>query len=265
MTLALIAGRGRLPELVAEAEHARVCVPAWAGSSLAGGEPFHIERFGSLLSRLRGDGVERVCLAGAVDRPPFDPARIDAETEPMIPRMMAAAGRGDDGALRVIVELIEEAGMRVVAPHEVRPDLLPPEGPLVGAPTETDRADADRAAEILAATGRLDIGQGCVVAQGLCLAVEALPGTDFMLRTLAGDLGGKRPDPSRGGGVLLKAPKPGQDMRVDMPAIGPDTVRAAASAGLAGIVVAAGAVLVLDREKVEAEAARAGLFVWARA
>ena len=143
--------------------------------------------------------------------------------------------------------IFEEAGLTVRAPQEVRPDLLPPEGVLEGEVSDVARRDAERAAEVLRALGAADVGQACVVAQGRCLAVEALPGTDHMLGVVAG-LGSRRPDPGGGRGLVMKAPKPGQDRRVDLPAIGPETIRGAAEAGLGGVVVEAGGVLALDLE-----------------
>ncbi|MEZ5885126.1 MAG: LpxI family protein, partial [Paracoccaceae bacterium] len=101
------------------------------------------------------------------------------------------------------------------------------------------------------------------VAQGLCLAVEALPGTDAML-DFAALHQGLRPDPAGARGVFYKAPKPGQDRRIDLPAIGPQTVARAAAAGLAGIAWEAGGVLLLGREKTLAAAQEAGLFLWSR-
>ena len=138
-------------------------------------------------------------------------------------------------------------------------------GILVGEPTAADIADADRAAKIVEGLGALDLGQGAVVAQGLCLAVETLPGTDAMLAFAALHDPALRPNPKGARGVLYKAPKPGQDRRIDLPAIGPETVAGAARAGLAGIAWEAGGVLLLDRDATVAAAAAAGLFLWSRA
>ena len=165
--------------------------------------------------------------------------------------------------MRAAVAIFEEAGLRVVAPHEIRPDLLPPEGVLEGEVSKEARRDAERAAAILDALGAADVGQACVVAQGQCLAVEALPGTDHMLGVVAG-LGARRPDPAGGRGVLMKAAKRGQDRRVDLPAIGPETIREAAQANLAGVVIEAGGVLALDLVATRKAAREAELFLWVR-
>ena len=132
-----------------------------------------------------------------------------------------------------------------------------------GALTPVDERDAERAAVIVSALGRVDVGQGAVVQQGLCLAVEALPGTDAMLAGIAG-LGALRPDAARGRGVFFKAPKPSQDRRIDLPTIGPETVARVAEAGLGGIAWEAGGVITLDLPDMRRRAGDAGLFLWAR-
>ena len=126
---------------------------------------------------------------------------------------------------------------------------------------ETDKA---RAAAIAEALGRVDVGQGCVVVQGLCLATETLTGTDAMLASLSAIPDTLRPNPKQGRGLLYKAPKPTQDRRIDLPTIGPATVHAVARAGLGGIVWQAGGVICLDRSEMIAAADTAGLFLWAR-
>ncbi len=117
----------------------------------------------------------------------------------------------------------------------------------------------------MAALGAVDVGQGAVVAQGLCLGVEALPGTDALLAGIAALKPGLRPDPARGRGVFYKAAKPGQDRRIDLPTIGPDTLRAVAAAGLGGVAFQAGSVICLDLEEMQRLAGELGLFLWARA
>lgn len=295
--LCLIAGQGRLPEILCSAHpEARVVGPE--GDAPDGVETFRLEGLGSFLTDLAASGIRRVCLVGAIRRPVVDLSQIDEATQPLVPRIVAALGEGDDGALRVLVSLIEEAGMDVVGAVDLCPDLLPPCG-VLGArePTERDMRDVKRAMSVLSQTGPADIGQGCVVAGGQVLAVEALPGTDWMLASvgamrrhvqpagparemnlksqtlealgLGGQATGAEPDPAPeslwaptpAGGVLAKAPKPDQDRRVDMPTIGPDTVRRAAAAGLSGIAIEADGVIVLDAEEVGRAADVAGLWV----
>lgn len=267
MTLALIAGAGALPGRVlgavrAEGRRALVCEMAGSAAEVPGGPDirFRLETLGTLLADLRGEGVREVCFAGAVRRPPVDPAAVDAATRPLMERIAAALRAGDDGALRTMLGLFEEAGLAVRGAHDLVPDLLPPAGvPSAAKPADAHGADAGRAAAIVAALGRVDVGQACVVSRGQALAIEALPGTDAMLATLC-----PRPPGLPGGGLLYKAPKPGQDRRVDLPAVGPTTLEGAARAGLDGVVIEAGGVMVLDRPATVAAADRLGLFLWVR-
>lgn len=222
---------------------------------------FRFETLGTVLADLRAEGVEEVCLAGRIERPQIDPARIDAATLPLVARVQALIQPGDDSVARAARALFEDAGLRIVAAHDVAPHLMPDAG-VIGprALDDAAQADADRAAEVLAALGPLDVGQAAVAAGGHILAVEAIPGTDAMLEALA-HYDGWRPR----GGLLFKAPKVGQDRTIDVPAIGPDTVTRAADAGLDWIAVAAGGVMVLDRAEVEARLNHTGLGLWIRA
>jgi len=259
--LALIAGTGALPGELTERLDAPPLVCALEGfdpDDLVVDVRFRLETLGSLLAVLRDNGVTQVCMAGAIGRPSIDPAAIDTATLPLVPLLQQAMASGDDGALRAAITIFEQAGMTVSGAHEIAPDLLPPTGcATLAKPGERDRDDAARGAEIVVAMSAADIGQACVVQRHQALAIEGAFGTDWMLRSLT-----TRPD--AGGGVLFKAPKPGQDRRVDLPAIGPDTVVAACAAGLSGMVIEAGGVMVLDRPGVLAECNRLGLFLWVR-
>jgi DUF1009 family protein len=225
---------------------------------------FRVERLVPFLRALERDGVGQVIFAGAVTRPRLDPALLDEGTASLLPRLMAAMAQGDDATLRVVIELFEESGFRVAGVEDLAPALLPGAGVLAGSVTPRDEADAARAAAIVAALGAVDVGQGAVVAQGLCLGVEALPGTDALLAQVAG-IGALRPDPARGKGVFYKAAKPGQDRRIDLPTLGPETMRKVAAAGLGGVAFQAGSVICLDLDEMVQLAGRLGLFLWARA
>lgn len=267
---AIIAGRGALPSRLVRAlqaageDHVVYGLHGFQMDNPDGVpvDPFALERLALLFHRMADRGVTRVCFAGAAARRALEPELIDPATATLLPRLMAAMGQGDDALLREIVALFEDHEFEVIGAHQVAPDLLPPEGVLGQiAPSAADQADAARAAHIVETLGTLDIGQGAVVAQGQCLAVETLPGTDAMLRFAAT---AARPDPHGARGTFYKAPKPGQDRRVDLPLIGPDTVATAAQAGLAGIALQSGGVMVLDRAETIAAADTAGLFLWVR-
>lgn len=266
MTTAIIAGQGRLPAALAAAMAEPPLVAAldgFAPDGLTVDLRFRVERLVPFLRALERDGIGQVIFAGAVTRPRLDPALLDEATASLLPRLMAAMAQGDDATLRVVIELFEEFGFTIAGVEQVAPALLPGAAVLAGSVTQRDEADAARAAGIVSALGAVDVGQGAVVAQGLCLGVEALPGTDALLAQVAG-IGPLRPDPARGRGVFYKAAKPGQDRRIDLPTIGPETLRGVAAAGLAGAAFEAGSVICLDLDEMQRLAGELGLFLWAR-
>lgn len=260
--LALIAGTGNLPALLVDKLETRPMICALSGYEPDGLDvdvAFRLEKLGSVLADLKARGVTGICLAGLIRRPVIDPSEIDAATLPMIPVLQQAMMRGDDGALRAVISVLEHAGFDVLAAHEIAPGLLPAAGCLTKVtPDAVARADADRAEQIVAAMSVADVGQCCVVHTGQALAIESVYGTDWMLESLR-----TRPDGGQGG-VLFKAPKPDQDLRVDMPTIGVETVPELVNAGLTGMVIETGGVIVLDRDEVVAACDRAGLFLWVR-
>ncbi|NHF72307.1 LpxI family protein [Paracoccus xiamenensis] len=260
---AIIAGQGALaPAIAARLEDPVVAALEGFAPSIPH-ENFRLERLVPFFDWLAERGVDRVTFAGAVRRPRLDPEAFDPRTASLVPRILTAMQSGDDAALREVIALFEEAGFTVAGTEEIAPDLVPGEGILVGEPTAADIADTDRAAKIVEGLGALDLGQGAVVAQGLCLAVETLPGTGAMLDFVAAHRD-MRPRPNGPRGVFWKAPKPGQDRRIDLPAIGPETVDQVARAGLAGIAWQAGGVILLEREVAVERARDAGVFLWAR-
>ncbi|MCV3270969.1 LpxI family protein [Roseobacter sinensis] len=260
--LALVAGRGGLPARIAQSvpDAPLVCVlEGFEPDGLAADLTFRLEQIGSLLADLKARGVTEVCFCGGIERPPVDPSEIDAATLPLVPTLMKAIASGDDGALSAVIGVFEQAGLTVRAAHELVPDLLVREGVLSAAqPDDQMTSDMARGSEVLAALAPLDVGQGCVVGAGQIWGIETLGGTDHMLKTL--------PDAvTQARAVLVKGPKRGQDLRVDMPTIGPETVAGLAAAGLAGLVVEAGGVILLEPEATVAAADAAGLVLWARA
>lgn len=267
--LALIAGEGALPALLysrlsAVGEPPIIAELKGYPSRIQGVETieFRVEHLGSFLSDLKLLGVKELCLAGKVGRPILDPTAVDALTEPYVPGIVHAIQSGDDGALREILAIIEEFGFELRAAHELLPELLPATGILTTKqPNERDQLDANRAASIVVAMGAADVGQSCVVAAGQALAIESIGGTDWMLKSLSNE---QRPTDAASGGVLFKAPKPGQDRRADLPVIGPNSIENAKAAGLDGIVIEAGGVMVLEIEQTVKLANAANLFIWVR-
>lgn len=253
--LALVAGMGALPPaILAEKPDALVCAMDGFIPDIPADLTFRLEHLGSFLAQLTERGVTKVCFAGAVRRPTVDPAQLDAATVPLVPVIKAAMSKGDDGALRAIMQLFEAHGMQMVAAHDLVPQLLPVAGVLTSTKPNADMmAEAVLGESVVAKLGDLDRGQACIVQGADLLAEEGPEGTDAMLDGV-----------TAAGGILYKAPKPNQDRRADLPVIGIGTARAVIAAGLDGIVVTAGGVMVLDRDAVVAALDAAGKVLWVR-
>lgn len=252
--LALIAGTGALPAVILQGRQAYVCAMAGFAPEVPVDLTFRIEQLGSLLAHLKGQGVAEVCFAGAVKRPTIDPDAIDAATRPLVPVIQAAIAAGDDGALRAIIGIFEQAGFAVRAAHELAPQLLP----VAGVPTRR-KPDAQMMGEavlgnrVIIKLGERDLGQACVISADTLLAQEGPDGTDAMIAGIKAK-----------GGVLYKAPKPDQDRRADLPVIGLGTAKSVVAAGLDGIVIEAGGVMVLDMAAVIAELDAHDKVLWVR-
>lgn len=217
---------------------------------------------GKVIKALRRERCEDLVIVGGVRRPKVADVRLDLGGIVNLPALLGWTVGGDNSALSGIVGFLESKGFEVLGAHEVDPDLLADEGPLgKHRPGKQDQEDIAIACRVVRTLGMLDVGQAAVVARRYVLAVEAAEGTDHMLERCK-DLnqwwGGRRTSRS---GVLVKCAKPGQERRVDLPTIGPETVRRAAEAGLAGIGVAAHDVLIVDKSGLIEAADRAGLFV----
>lgn len=269
--LGLIAGGGALPAALA-AKCAAAGRPLYvlrltgfAGPELEAydGAPCGIAEVGRAFKLLRAAGCEAVCFAGNVSRPDFAALKPDLRGLALLPAVVAAARGGDDALLRVVLGAFEAEGFVLEGAEEVDAGLTLGPGALGRhAPEAEHLDDLHRALRIARAAGALDIGQAAVVASGLVLAVEAQEGTDAMLARVASLPAALRGGEGARAGVLAKAPKPIQDLRVDLPTLGAATVEGAAAGGLAGVVAEAGATLVVDREATAAAADRLGLFVW---
>lgn len=266
--LAILTGAGMLPGMISDAYPDAVVI-AFAGVDYAsdkrGEKPAETHRFehlGALFTSLRSQGVDRVVFGGAMSRPPLDPAAFDATMMALAPRLLAAMQMGDDALLRMVIAVFEEQGFGVVGAAQLLPQLTATPGHLAGPePDKQTIDDTARAAQILTLMSPLDIGQGAVVANGQCIGVETIQGTDAMLGFVAQTGAHLR----RGAkGVFVKAAKKGQDLRIDMPAIGPETAKNVAAAGLAGVVIEAGRVMILDRGATLTAFTKEGVFLAAR-
>jgi DUF1009 family protein len=271
--LAIISGRGDLPRLLAEECHAtgRAYVVVefkniplgWASTHPV--IPAIFEQTGHLFEQLQKANCHDVVMAGSMDRESFDVDKLDEKGIELATILSKTMKAGDDETLSSIIRFFEVNGFNVHAAHEVLLSLIPAAGVLTNVkPSEDDIFDATRAAEIVNGLGRIDVGQGAVVGQGICLGLESIQGTDTMLNFVKNNRNGFSPNPNGGRGVLLKAPKPDQDLRVDLPTIGPDTIRNAHKAGLAGVVIEAGGVMILRHAETVTLANELEVFLWVR-
>lgn len=272
--LTIVAGGGPVPLIVAAAAARAgrpVFIAAIAGEADAGVAAWPHEflkwgQFGRFESLLAAHKTREVVLVGNVtSRPDFKDIKLDMGTVRVMARVTALLLRGDNDLLTGLIAMLDERGYKVVGAHEVAPELVATSGQLgAHGPDRAMLRDARKAMKAARAIGRLDAGQAAVAVNGVIAALEAYEGTDRMIARV-----GELRDAGRlrwkgRAGVLAKCAKPQQDLRVDMPTIGERTVRAAAAAGLAGIAIETGRVMIVDRPAVVALADKEGLFIVGR-
>ena len=270
--LAIICGGGSFPGAVADAVARRgrrpvmFAVRGWADPKVVERYDHHwiaIGQAGRFLRLVRAEHCRELLFIGTLLRPPLTQIRLDWQSIRLLPRMIRMLRGGDDRLLSGVARLAEEGGLRVIGVEEVAPDIVVPDGVLGRyQPSPRDRADIALALTVIAALGPFDVGQAAVVADNHVLAVEAAEGTDNLLARIADLRRQGRVVTPPGVGVLVKAPKPGQDRRFDLPAIGPQTVENVSHAGLAGLAVAAGGTIIAEAGQAVAAADRAKIFLF---
>jgi DUF1009 family protein len=267
----VIAGGGVMPFAVADSLAARgldAVVFALKGAC----DPIGVARFrhhwisvgqiGKATRLFRSEGCRDLIFIGSLARPALSEIRLDWGTLHVMGHVMAAFRGGDDHLLSGIGRIFEQEGFRMVGIKDAAPDLLMPEGSITrAAPDAGAAADIARGRDVLGALGPFDIGQASIVIDGHVVAVEDIEGTDGLLARAARLRAEGRIRAKAGRGVLVKMPKSGQDLRFDLPTVGPATVEGAAKAGLAGIAVAAGNTVVAESQAMIEAADKAGLFV----
>jgi DUF1009 family protein len=269
--LALICGGGSLPVAVAELVTARgrpvVLFPLYGAAEGTAVDRFmhhwvYVGQIGKFMRIARTAGCRDVVFIGAMVRPSIWQVHPDLKGLACVVQTLAAFRGGDNHLLSGMGKILEQDGFRLLGAHEVAPEILVPEGVLGHTqPSERDRADIALGLDYLRATGPFDVGQAVVVAGQHVLAVEAAEGTDQMLVRIAELRANGRVRAPAGRGVLVKAPKPDQDRRFDLPSIGPQTIEGVTRAGLAGIAVAAGSTIIAEPEQLVQAADRANIFV----
>ena len=267
----LIAAGGVMPFAVAESLIARGIDPVlFALKGVC--DPVAVERFrhhwisvgqlGRAMKLFRSENCRDLLFIGTLVRPALSEIRLDWGTLRVLARLWAAFRGGDDHLLSGIGRILEQDGFRRVGIKDVAPDLLVPEGCLTRlSPDENAAADIVKGRDVLRALSPFDIGQAAIVIDGHVVGVEDIEGTDGLLARIARLRSEGRIRAKAARGVLVKAPKSGQDLRFDLPTIGPRTVEGAVKAGLAGIAIVAGNTIVVEPQAMIEAADSAGLFV----
>lgn len=262
MVIGLVAGGRQFPVMVAKGVrdqgHRLVAAGFTGHSNMAVAELAHVWKelklgqLGRLISFFKDNRVQRVVMAGTIDKPKImDVRHLDMRALKVVFRNK---NKGDASVLGAVAREFESEGMAVVPAHEFLPELLTPEG-VLGArrPSEREWGDLAYGWRVAKDMGRLDIGQCLVLREGIVAAVEALEGTDAAVRRGC-ELGGE-------GCVVIKVFKPGQQAEVDLPSVGPDTVRIMAEGRAVCLGVEAGRSLFFDRDQAVALADRSGIAV----
>jgi DUF1009 family protein len=272
-TLIIVCGSGPLPTAVADAAIGRgrgvflIAIDGWADRLSVARYPhawIKLGQLGRVWRLMRQAGARDFVCVGGLVRPSVRSLRLDWETVRLLPRLYRLFRGGDDHMLSGLGRMFEERGFRPVAAHDVAPDILLPEGALTRRqPSAQERVDAAYGLSLLDAMGPFDIGQAVVVSGRRVLAVEAAEGTDQMLSRVAELRANGRINLPAGTGILVKAPKPQQDRRFDLPSIGPKTVDLAVKASLAGIAVRSGGVIGVDPVAMTTAADAGGIFITA--
>jgi hypothetical protein len=269
--IGLIAAGGVMPFAVADSLAARGVNPvvfALKGAC----DPERVERFrhhwisigqlGRLAKLLRAENCHDLVFIGAIVRPALSEIRLDWKTIRVMPSVLKAFRGGDDHLLTSIGRIFEQDGFRMVGIRDVAPDLLMPEGSVTLKSPDNDAvADIARGLEALRALSPFDIGQAVIVIDGHVVGVEDIEGTDGLLTRVARLRAEGRIRSKAARGVLVKAPKSGQDLRFDLPTLGQRTVEGAAGAQLAGIAIVAGHTIVAEPQATIEAADAAGIFV----
>jgi hypothetical protein len=267
----LIAGGGALPFAVADSLAARgiasVLFALRGACDAQQVERFHhhwiaVGQLGRATKLFRAEGCRDLVFIGKLTRPALSEIRLDWGTLRVARQVWAAFRGGDDHLLSGIGRILEQDGFRMVGIRDVAPDLLMPAGCLTRVTADAQaEADIAKGRDVLGALSPFDIGQAVVVIDGHVVGVEDIEGTDGLLARIARLRAQGRIRAAVKRGVLVKAPKHGQDLRFDLPTIGAKTVDGVRDAGLAGIGVVAGATQIVDPQTVIAAADAAGLFV----
>ncbi len=216
----------------------------------------HLGKVGEAVRTLKKQGIRHILMVGRVARPSFSALHMDFTAARLLLKLSKLQSQGDDAVFSTIIRFLEEKGFAVLGIKDVLYDNLIPQGALGKiTPDAAALKDIELGRTVAREIGRLDIGQAVIVQRGQVLGVEGPEGTDRLIMRCR-DL-----HREGAGGVLVKMMKPGQDARVDLPAIGVYTVENAHANRLRGIAVEAGNALIIHRARVIERADELGLFI----
>ena len=247
--LAIISGSGELPLIIKKQYKKSTFIAFNNSNTIVENKVINceFEKLGFLFDSLKQNGIRRVVMAGAIARPQFDKSKMDEYTLDLLPKLNAKLVQGDNELLSFIAEEFENKGYQIVGASDIISDVTVAPGFVCGTSYEFFSRDISKADRVLNSLGPEDIGQGIVVENGLVLGIETLQGTNELLSFVEQTASHLRIKDL--GGIFVKRPKADQDLRFDMPVVGPKTVELACKAGLRGLVISPGSVMLLEREQ----------------
>ena len=268
--LAIVAGSGDLPKKIVEyceKHHLDFRIIQFEGVELNWLKNLPVlsakfEKPNSLFSSLKEIGCNQVVFAGSMKRPKLNPLKFDSKFLKIASKLLPALRSGDDTTLKIIADIFEKEGLDILSADQILKNLFVPEGILTKIkPSNNDISDIMRGFEILDCISSIDVGQACIVGQGLCLGIETIQGSDQLIKFAGKDKHKYLFDESGGKGVFVKSPKINQDTRIDVPTIGVETIKTLAAAGFSGIAIKADSVQMINKDDCIDLANQLGVFI----
>ena len=247
--LAIISGSGELPLIIKNQYKKAIFITFNNANTIFENRVIYceFEKLGSLFDSLKQNSIRRVVMAGAIARPQFDKSKMDEFTLNLLPKLNEKLVQGDNELLSFIAEEFERKGYQILGASDIISDVTVAPGFVCGSSYKFFSRDIFKADHVLNTLGSEDIGQGIVIENGLVLGIETLQGTNELLRFVEQTASHLRINDL--GGIFVKRPKAHQDLRFDMPVVGPKTIELACKAGLRGLVISPYSVMLLEREK----------------
>ena len=220
------------------------------------------EKPNSLFASLKDIGCNQVVFAGAMKRPKLNPLKFDSTFLKITSKLLPALKSGDDKTLKIIAKIFEKEGLEILSADQILKNLFVSEGVFTKLkPSNNDLSDIMRGFEILDCISKIDIGQACIVGQGLCLGIETIQGSDELIKFAGTNKHKYLFDENGGKGVFVKSPKINQDTRIDVPSIGVETIKNIAAEGFSGLAIKADTVQMIDKDDCIDLANQLGVFI----